>query len=187
MSDGGLRLARTNAEAHLYMGLHPCPVCGRAINRYRSSVVTVDGVLASRYRGTCDHCGTERVFEFRIPDEVLPPPADRVRFGAADPSELLDPGEWLAHADDQAGRVPADPSGLAGERRRAARHALATALAAVEEVLKFVPPGADEVPAERFTSPVGRAVRDAEPGRFRRDRLEVVRDAYETGLGRYVA
>ncbi|OLB75139.1 MAG: hypothetical protein AUI14_21645 [Actinobacteria bacterium 13_2_20CM_2_71_6] len=181
----GLPLARTNAEAHLYLSLQPCPVCGETRGRYRSSVVTVDGDLASRYTGTCPRCGAERVFEFRIPTEVLPPPVDRVRFGADEPSQLLDPGQWLAYADDRARRVPADRSGLVGEELRAARHALATALAAVEEVLKFIPEGAEAVPADRFTTPEGRAVRDREPGRFGRARLAAVHDAYADLLKRW--
>jgi hypothetical protein len=175
-------LARTNAEAHLYMDLQPCPGCGRGGCEYRSSVVSVDGDLASRYTGTCPRCGTQRVYVFRLPDRILPPPAGGVRFGGPDPSRLLDPGVWLSYADDRARRVPADRAGLGDQERRARRFALASALAAVEETLKFIPPGADEVPLSAFTSPEGRAVRDREPGRFTRARLEAVRDSYARSL-----
>jgi hypothetical protein len=55
---------------------------------------------------------------------------------------------------------------------------LAVAQAAVVEVIKFVPAGADAVPEDEFWTPEGQAVRAAEPGRFRLDRLLTTRDAY---------
>jgi hypothetical protein len=61
---------------------------------------------------------------------------------------------------------------------RAARLALATALAAVDEVLKFIPPDADAVPPEAFRTYPGQTVFGREPGRFRRARLLAVREAY---------
>ena len=54
---------------------------------------------------------------------------------------------------------------------------LAVARAAVDEVVKFVPAGQDAVPEDEFWTPEGRAVRDAEPGRFRLERLLVVRES----------
>jgi hypothetical protein len=64
---------------------------------------------------------------------------------------------------------------------------LAIARAAVEEVVKFIQPGQDAVPDDAFWTEDGRRVRDTEPGRFRLERLLVVRDAYrdlgtETGV-----
>ena len=63
-------------------------------------------------------------------------------------------------------------------RSDASPETLNTWLAAVDEVVKFVPAGQDAVPEDEFWTPEGRAVRDAEPGRFRLDRLLVVRDTY---------
>jgi hypothetical protein len=60
---------------------------------------------------------------------------------------------------------------------------LAVARAAVDEVIKFVPAGADAVPHDGFWTREGRAVRDAEPGRFRLERLLIARDTYDE-LGR---
>ena len=171
-----LKLARTNAEAHLFMDLRPC-ACGERRFARQSAVVTIDGDLASRYTGTCARCGVERRFEFRIPEEILPSPVSGVRFGGPEPSELLDPGEWLSVADDHAARVPTGAK-LDGDALRAARHDLATAVAAIEEILKFMPRGAVEVPMAAFFAPLGRAIWDKEPGRFRRARLEAVRTAY---------
>jgi hypothetical protein len=171
-----LKLARTNAEAHLFMDLRPC-ACGERRFARQSAVVTIDGDLASRYTGTCARCGAERRFEFRLPQEILQPPASGVQFGGDEPSELLDPGEWLSVADDYARRVPAGAK-LDGDALRAARHDLATAVAALDEVRKFAPRGAMEVPPAAFTTPLGRAIWDKEPGRFRLVRLAAVRKAY---------
>ncbi|GAB2562364.1 hypothetical protein [Nocardia heshunensis] len=173
-----LPLARTNAEARLYVSLQPCPTCGETRCTFRSSVITVDDVLASRYAGECPGCGSPRTYEFRLPVEILPPPASAVRFGADNPSELLDPGVWLWYSDLCSRQVPASTTGLDDRGMRAARHALATALAAVEETLKFIPPTSDRIPESAFTSPEGRATYTREPGRFTRPRLEALRDTY---------
>ncbi|MGH3930595.1 MAG: hypothetical protein ACRDTF_11535, partial [Pseudonocardiaceae bacterium] len=70
-------------------------------------------------------------------------------------------------------------SGLDPSARRAARRRAATAVAAVDEVLAFLPGTAKKVPASAFRTDRGRAVYAAEPGRFTRDRLRIVRDAYQ--------
>jgi hypothetical protein len=171
-----LKLARTNAEAHLFMDMRPC-ACGERRFARASSVVTIDGDLASRYTGACARCGTPRVFEFRLPPEIMPPPASGVVYGGAEPSELLDPGEWLSVAEDYARSVPVG-SKLDGDALRSARQRLATAIAALDEVRKFAPPGAVEVPHTAFITPFGRAMWDKEPGRFRLVRLDAVRGAY---------
>jgi len=148
-----------------------------------SAVVTMDGDLASRYDGTCAGCGVARRFEFRIPDVIVPPPAHGVCFGGEACSELLDPGEWMIVADAHARRVPAHGRGSIGDSESGER-LLAIAIAAIDEIAKFVPPGADEPPAEAFTSERGQAVRAAEPGRFRRARLAAVRATYAANAGR---
>ena len=92
-------------------------------------------------------------------------------FGGPEPSQLIDAGEWLWVADHVASSVPPDPE--EGAR------ALSMARAAVEEVLKFVPGGWDRVPDQGFWTERGLRVRTAEPGRFRVERLLVVRDTYD--------
>ncbi|QOC89825.1 hypothetical protein [Micromonospora craniellae] len=168
-------LSRTNAEAHLYMDLHPCS-CGDARFPRQSAVVaTADGELASRYTGACAGCGQERKFVFRLPPELGTPGAG-FRYGGDEPSELLDPGEWLLVADAYAGQVPATPAdGDAGQRARAA---LTRAVAALDEVGKFIPADGDAVPQAAIDSDRGLQLHQREPGRFRRDRLRAVRDAY---------
>ncbi|MFC4116811.1 hypothetical protein [Nonomuraea zeae] len=162
-------VARTRDEAHLYLDLHPC-ACGEVDTTWRSGLVSVEGQLVSRYAGACGKCGTPREHLFGLPERPVPP-AGYPTFGGPEPSELLDAGEWLWVADLTAGNVPADDPAEAVRTLR-------VAAAAVEEVVKFVPPGADAVPADGFWSQRGRQVRAAEPGRFELDRLLIVRDTY---------
>jgi hypothetical protein len=163
-------VARTRDEAHLYMDLHPCAECGSNEVTWKHAVVDAGGELGSAYFGTCPVCNTRRDFVFRLPEReyfagYFP------NFGDAEPSQLLDAGEWLWIADRAAGNAPAgDP---VGERR-----ALDLATRAVAEVIKFIPDGQQQVPDSAFWSRRGWEVRNAEPGRFSRGRLEVVRDTY---------
>lgn len=158
------------------MDLHPCQ-CGEVQFARDSSVIEVDGDLASRYAGSCPACGELREFVFAIPDDVVLPSPGTVVFGVGGTSELLDAGEWMWVADRYASTAPAQfPSG--SEAARSARQQVATAEAAMNEVLAFVPDGADAVPYEALRTELGRHVYDAEPGRFYRDRLEVIRDTY---------
>jgi hypothetical protein len=160
--------ARTRDEAQLYMDLRPCERCGSVRTPWDSGLTFVDGVPARSYFGACSQCGRERRFLFRSPDpRELPPSTGPVTFGGAEPSRLVDAGEWLWVADLTASKVPAnDPAG--------ARYALSIAAAAmdaaaVDGVLKFVPTGGDAVPDDAFWTDHGLALLDAMPGNFRRD------------------
>jgi len=172
-----LRLARTNAEAHIYMDLHPCD-CGEGNFARTSSVIEVDGDLASRYVGVCPGCGQQREFVFAIPEDVRLPPPGSVVFGYGGQSELLDAGEWMFVADRYARATPTKHT-PGTESARQARQQVATAAAAMGEVLAFVPPDADAVPFESLRTDRGRATFDAQPGRFYKDRLEVIRATYQ--------
>jgi len=178
-------LSRTNSEAHLYMDLRPC-TCGEVrFERASSVIVLADGDLASRYSGTCERCGSAREFVFRLPPEILPPTAGGpVRYGGPEPSQLIDAGEWLWVADSYARAVPASLVGLTEVEQRRARARLATALAALEEVLKFAPSESAEVPPAAVWTPLGRSVYEREPGRFRVTRLAAVRAVYADSLRR---
>ncbi|MEV0993373.1 hypothetical protein [Nonomuraea sp. NPDC050202] len=161
-------VARTRDEALVYLDLNPCE-CGSVETEWDSGVVSIGGALVKCYSGVCEGCGSDREYLFSLPRrEVMP--SGWPTFGGPEPSQLLDAGEWLWLADFTAGNVPEDPE--------SARRVLSMARAAVEEVLKFIPEGQDDVPAEAFWSARGREVREAEPPRFRRDRLLVVRDTY---------
>lgn len=172
-------VARTRDEAHLYLELHMCEDCGSPATGWEHGLADVEGELVASYTTVCPGCGTEREFLFGLPErEAGPGPFPN--FGGPEPSEILDAGQWLQTADDAAGDVPVD------DQAEAARQ-VAIARAAVEEVVKFIQPGQDAVPADGFWTEDGRRVRDTEPGRFRLERLLVVRDTYrdlgtETGV-----
>ncbi|MGP4105108.1 hypothetical protein [Nonomuraea sp. KM90] len=169
-------VARTRDEAHLYLDLHPC-ACGSVDTTWDSGLVSADGALANRYAGTCGECGSPREYLFGLPERPVMP-AGYPTFGGGEPSQLLDAGEWLWVADLTAGNVPVDDEAEA-------RRTLAVASAAVEEVVKFIPPGANEVPDDGFWSQRGQEVRAAEPGRFQLDRLLIVRDTYRDLAARH--
>ena len=144
------------------MDVTPCPMCGGVGFVGTSVVVVVDGRVHERHTGPCPECGSDREFLFRVPDDT------QVRLGGTDfggpqPSELLDPGQWMMVADMAASReggsTPED---------------LELAAAAVDEAIKFVPPDADDIPATAFHSRVGREAYQRMPGRFRRGRLAAV-------------
>ncbi|WP_326820138.1 hypothetical protein [Streptosporangium sp. NBC_01756] len=162
-------VARSRDEAHLYLDLHPCG-CGSADTTWESALANAGGEPVSWYTGVCPGCGTEREFLFGLPEREVA----SVRFpafGGPEPSQLLDAGEWLWVADLTAGNVPV---GEPGE----ALQALTIAMAAIEEVMKFVSPGQEEVSDGGFWSERGQRVRAAAPGRFRLNRLLVVRNTY---------
>jgi hypothetical protein len=176
-----LPVARTRDEAHLYLDMHPCERCGDVNVTWESSLTHDDGVPARRYRGTCGDCGAPREFVFALPERPMAPGADDVVFfGGPEPSRLLDPGEWLLVADlcAQAASVDGSP----GDAE--ARESVAIAAAAVDEILKFMPADGGAVPESAFWSDRGRTVYQQEPGRFRRRRLLIVRDAYRDALDR---
>ncbi|MBN6056461.1 hypothetical protein JYK22_31325 [Nonomuraea sp. RK-328] len=161
-------MARTRDEALLYLDLTPC-ACGSVETPWESGVVGVAEELAVAYAGICSDCGAEREYVFGLPERETAPHGWPT-FGGEEPSQLIDAGEWLWVADQVASSVPPDPE--EGAR------ALSMARAAVEEVLKFVPAGRDRVPEQGFWTDRGLRVRTAEPGRFRVERLLVVRDTY---------
>jgi hypothetical protein len=161
-------IARTDDEVQLYLELNPCEDCGSVDTPWDQGLVDEDGELVLSYAGTCSGCGAEREYLFGLPERESSGPFPH--FGGPAPSEILDAGQWLWVADRSAGSVPDDEAEAAV--------VLGIARAAVEEVVKFIPPGSVTVPDEAFWTDGGRRVRDAEPGRFRLERLLVVRDSY---------
>lgn len=155
-------IARTAAEAALYLELSPCPDCGSTETDWEHQQTAE--VLSCR--GVCAGCGALREYLFSRPLREYD------GFGGAEPSELIDAGQWLEFADRIAGQVAVD------DKSDEAVEAMAVARQAVEEVVKFVPAAADAVPDEAFWTEAGRAVRALDPGRFRLERLLLIRDSY---------
>jgi hypothetical protein len=153
--------ARSIQEAALYVDLHPCE-CGAA-GELTFSVIDRDGQPVAVYEGVCASCGRTRRFEFLVPAEPVPGPA----YGGAEPSAIVDAGEFLWYSDRAAEQAFRLSDATAGSEVARGRSALDVALAALDEVAKFIPAGADAVPRELIGSELGRAVYDADPERLR--------------------
>ncbi|CNE56597.1 Uncharacterised protein [Mycobacterium tuberculosis] len=167
-----LRLARSSAEAQLYMFRQPCGTCGTTGFLWdRSSSEIIDDVPARRYEGACEQCGAAREFVFRVPDDPSAPVTPEQGFGDSGPSELLDPGEWLEIADALLARIPVSAAGLSDAERREAYANLDAGATALEEVLKFLRPGADSVSPFAFWTERGRRFGLDSRWRFEAERL----------------
>lgn len=164
------------------MDLHPCR-CGELDFEPDHTVEQRADHLITRYEGRCPGCGVSRTFEFVLDPELPPaPPA----YGGDRPSSIIDPGQFLHVGRQLASAMPADPEELrTGEDFEDARELLAMAIAAVAEVLKFVPAGADRVPEEAFTAPDGWMIYHQDPGQFTRNRLQATLHAYQQVLETY--
>lgn len=162
--------ARTNAEAHIYMDLHPC-ACGDEAFERKSAVISEGETLCSRYTGRCMRCGTSRAFVFELPAAIRPPGAGQVEFGGDEASRIIDAGQWMTVAFTHVRRRPSTARDLEIAR------------GAVQETLKFIPPGADRVPEHAFWTRDGRAAWKAHPDWFRtgslRSYLEVFHQLHE--------
>ncbi|WP_112236618.1 hypothetical protein [Kribbella monticola] len=163
-------VARTPDEALLYAELAPCEDCGTLATEWKQGLTSVEGELAISYVGACPGCGAARELLFGMPAQETPP-GPFPTFGGEEPSEVFDAGQWLEIADNAARDVPIDDPAETGRR-------LALARAAVDEVIKFVPAGEHAVPDDAFWTEQGSRIRAGEPGRFRLERLLVVRDSY---------
>jgi len=175
-------LGRTNAEIHLYFDLHPCS-CGEArFGPSRRQYVEDGAELGVQYRATCPRCGAERSFAFRLPPTPIAtgPEGVHFRYGDDQPSELLDPGEWLHVADILAASASVPGPDATDEDRRRYRLALGRAAAAIDEAMKFA--NGIEVPSGAIRSERGRAVYAADPSRFVLPLLLITRDAYRQRL-----
>ncbi|MDX2528488.1 hypothetical protein ACSCB1_39895 [Streptomyces europaeiscabiei] len=166
--------ARSSAEAHLYMDLHRCECGSGEFDRQHRLELHGDDLVAV-YEGACGQCGRTRRFEFRMIEEIPPPPP---AFGGAEPSQIIDPGEFEAVAGRLAESTGIQLLNTPGSEHHRLRGAMAYVVAAYEEMLKFLPPGQDSIPASAFVSEVGKARYRRDPGNFDRDILEMnVRDA----------
>lgn len=173
---------RSAAERRLYLDIHPCK-CGSPVFEpdLPGLVDTPDGPML-KYAGACTQCGRLREFEFALTEE---PTADGSFADGDAPSELVDAGQWLLvaescsrYAEGLDGDAPEFApirrwlTLLGGDRAERRRLLLARAAAAVDEVVKFLPDGADRVPDAAFWTAEGRAARTRLADRFTRAALE---------------
>jgi hypothetical protein len=181
-----LPYARTYNEAILYIRLRPCG-CGEMEARWVDVPLTLEGRPARYFTGACEGCGRGREFTLAIPDDAGR--RDDVVFGdGAEPSQIIDPGEWLSVSDLYGQRVDEvlSDEAFGPDDVGVVHYALSARVSAIDEVLKFLPPAADVVPEWFFRSVPGRAVYEAAPARFGRDALHAERAALRSNLERFV-
>lgn len=168
---------RSHAEAHLYVELHPCD-CGTATLAAQNRTVDKDDGWLSIYEGSCGGCRKARRFEFVL-SEPLALPTGPLAYGGDEPSTIVDAGQFLWLAERYAEPVPNDVAALIESERPSAGQALEVAIAALTEIVKFIPADGTEVPARGFFTEQGRRVREQAPDRFRRDRLVDMLERYQ--------
>jgi hypothetical protein len=178
--------ARSLAEETAYMQAEPC-VCGALLfipDGYQ--VRFYEERPTAVHRAPCDQCGRGRAFWFGEPRHAGRFDPMGHGYGPPDggPSRLVDPGQWLLLAEAHAALAgetlePVDFWGVAG--------VLASAVAALDEVLRFIPRHSGRVPREACWTPVGLALYLDDPARFERDRLLAARDHRAGVLAEFVA
>nr|MDT0659345.1 hypothetical protein [Micromonospora sp. DSM 115978] len=175
-----LPMARSRDEAELYLSLHPCERCQTADVDWQVTTGHDGARRLCRYQGACRRCQAPREFVFPVPERLATPgPDDVVFFGGPEPSTLFDAGEWRLISDTGIHEGGAPPShGPEAERR----HAFTLGVAALAEVLKFIPDGADAVPESAFWTPHGRAAYDQHPDRFTREYVQRWLDRFRDEL-----
>jgi hypothetical protein len=172
-------ISRSSAECHLYIEQHACE-CGEPRAPWKHRLESRVDALVTVYDGVCERCTRPWTFEFALDPEVAP----IGKFGGARPSQIVDAGQFLAAADAAARAVPGEENRLDELSRQRARALMLRAVAALEEVLKLIPPGADRVAADSLFSALGKQMYLAEPGRFRKSRLEAVLGVYRQAVAR---
>jgi hypothetical protein len=97
-------------------------------------------------------------------------------------STVLDPGQLMLAYERYIAEIPVDVRGRSLVARQRAQIYLGRALAALEEILKFIPARDTEVPASAFKDPRGRGKLEELPGQFRRNRLQARIDEHRRQL-----
>ena len=182
-----LPYARTYNEAILFIRLRPCG-CGEMEASWQHAPVTAGERPMWYFAGECAGCGRPREFTICMPEGAVR--RDDVVYGDGDePSEIIDPGEWLGVSDlygQRAEEVLNDENFGGPGDVDVVYFALSARVSALDEILKFLPPNAELMPEWLCRSITGRAVFEANPNRFARDALLAERAALQANLDRFV-
>jgi hypothetical protein len=187
--------ARTLVEAHLFINLTLAGgIASEEVTRdYERWTTLTEGTDAwtLRFDGPPQAAGGE-IIEVEIPyaSETEAREAGS-RFGIG-LSELLDPGQWQLVSAGYARRVVQedlefgeDPTDR--DQYESVVKGWEYARDTTAEVVKFMPPGVDEVPSAAFWTEMGKAVHEREPERFTRSRLTDDMAFYQDNLDTFTA
>jgi hypothetical protein len=180
-------LARTFAEAELHLSYLPCRVCGLAALEVRGfSYETVGGFELDQIETACLNCGDVDEHPYRLPMLQAESKGGHLRYGGPEPSELLDPGDWLLLASALLADVPQEHlAAVPVDQRTAYRNLVDAAVSAVEEALKFLDDGAATIARDAFWSNAGYELFVRSPELFRRERLNDQLRHHQDLLRRY--
>lgn len=175
---------RTIAEKRDYVRIQPCKSCGAdGLEATGGGLFQgEDGAWFTKDSATCKQCGTSAEFTFYMGDDPLPPGGIGVRFAGDTPSAIIDAGQFLELSDVYSRMAPGSIEGLPGRERQRGIAAMSAAIVYLEEALKFIPAGGDEVPGVALFSRASAQLLDKLPGQFRRARLEARLGAYRKVL-----
>jgi hypothetical protein len=162
------RSITTPKEAHWFLDLEGFP------RSKRSHRLVDDGTnLVARYEAHGAPGIPKAVVDFVVLE------GGTVVSESVPPRPALDAGELLLLAETFASPSDSEEDARVFQRRRAS---LAEAVACVGEVLRRIPASEEAVSKASIVSDRARALYQAEPGRFRRDRLTAYRDALREQL-----
>lgn len=189
--------ARSVGEASLFMELHRCECGENAFERTARRVPDTADRDMLLYEGICESCGEQRGFLFSVPKAARGEPVSTpMGLGFSRPSDgpsaIVDPGMWRVAGYRYAATRDAVADANAGgwddiEKWREMIDVLAGAVAIVDELLRFVPPGVDRIPAEALRTGTSRTLYRGEPDLFARARLVRERAERERDLADFIA
>lgn len=176
MSDKPDQVARARSihEMNFAASLEPCRTCGARIDPGRLSLAGDGDAWA--LSGDCPRCRTPRGFSFRTHGDPLAAPSARDELGGPKPSEIIKPSRWLAEIDRLLIIVRPDPTQLGIVPWQTNRDDNTRLLICLNELLKFIPDGAAEIPLDAL-DPDEHADWVARPGHYQRARLSELRAA----------
>jgi hypothetical protein len=170
-----MQVARSSLECRLYIELHPCD-CGATASDLHHRMVMRDNRLTALYEATCAQCQNPIEYVFALADEIVA----AEKFGGADPSTIIDPGQFMRESDRLAQSVVLSRPDRTQDARNL--YSMARAIACLEEVMKWLPEPLEMVPADAFFTEQGKQFAAREPKRFRRSRLRALLAAYQEKL-----
>ncbi len=134
---------RSLAEMQFFAGLRPCAACGD-----HQPVAWRAGGQGARWtlRGACTRCATQRSFEFVCDRDPIEAVHGELELGGAGPSTVLDPHALVGEIDRLVATIAVRPGVLADPQWSANWARLVRLRVALNELAKFVPPGADAIP-----------------------------------------
>jgi hypothetical protein len=178
MSDAPL-VAHSLAEAYLYILATPCGTCGRGpLRGGEAELANRDGEACEvSIAATCGSCQAVTRLQFGLPTPPEPIPAQQASAvnPTAEPSQILDLGQWLTLF-----RMLTETAGHETSKSGARRLALEAAQC-LDEALKFYDDAENDLPpVEAFFGKDSRARFKADPERFSRRRLLHLRSKLPT-------